>query len=139
LRSSFKNFDLVVLNNDHLILETGVFCAAHGQLTISPKFNLSLKNQLSGLPIMQTHVQGSGHLIISSPGPMQTLELNNDKFIATNGILARSNSLSYTKEPLINNTRLQENTKLAHVFRGTGKILFAPYCNQNVLLTSYIY
>lgn len=125
---SYHKFSLK--DGEELYLHPKVFTVCRDSISITPKINLSLKNFLSGVPILHMFVKGNGSVMILMPGPIQEQILNDEKFLAIgHEIAAYSPQLKVTRE-IIGKTWLSD-PKMARVFRGKGKIFFCPIPNKD--------
>lgn len=117
-------------NNEELYLNPKVFIACRDSIIIKPHLNISVKNFITGVPMKNLSVQGTGSVMVLMPGPVQECSLQDQKFVAIDKeIAAFSPTLEITRE-IVGKNWLSEQ-KNAQVYRGTGHIFFSPIPNKD--------
>lgn len=117
--------------NEELVLTTKAFIACRNSVTITPVISLSLKNFLSGMPIVKTVIKGTGSVMVLMPGPIVKHELKDDRFVAyESDIAAYSNQITVTRN-FAGKGWLDIAHKMVQVYSGTGTIYFSPNPNKD--------
>jgi len=134
LEHSFKNYHLIeMMANESYILDQGAYVASDATVDVSAHRNAALKAVFSGEGWFQTLVKGPGKVVFCSPGPVEAIELNNDKLVVDgNFAVARSSELDFkiakaTKGILGSFT---SGEGLVNTFSGTGKVFLSPVPNR---------
>lgn len=125
---SYHKFSLK--HDEELYINPNVFIACRDSIELIPHVNVSLKNFLSGVPMVNLRVKGNGSLMIVMPGPVQECVLDDEKFTAIGKeIAAYSTSVRRTRE-IVGKTWITE-PKMAQIFRGKGSVFFSPIPNKD--------
>jgi len=129
---------LDVLKEDHWILEPGVYWASEGSL----KLGLHREPMWSslwagdGFFSWKTTIQGHGEVAINTPGPVETVEVEDgDLKVQGRLVLGRTSGLKFSSRRSASFPRnLISGQKRLRVFSGTGKALvcWTPYWNQHM-------
>ena len=140
LKSSFFSFYEVVLEkNESLLVEKNTFWAGSPSLVIQPYISKPVADFFSGTPFARTEIIGPGNVILRSPGPVEMMNLVNDRLIVDGQVLAYSSTLKMTREKYgkISLSSMSQTDQTLNFYRGTGKIFFSPYPNPNVILSKF--
>lgn len=135
LEPTYKHILLLNLEewNGSIVLDDGLFLACESKLKQKAVMRSNVSSALAGNEgLFNLGIQGNGILCVESPVPKEELieiELQNDVVkIDGNMAIAWSGSLEFTVErsgkSLVGSAASGEG--LVNVFRGTGKVLFAP-------------
>lgn len=125
---SFYKFALK--EGEEMIINPYAFVACRESITVTPKINFSLRRFLTGIPMVDLSVKGNGNVMSLMSGPVQEIQLKNEKFLAIGvEIAAYSPLLNVTRE-LVGKNWLS-GPKMARIFRGTGSIFFTPIPNKD--------
>jgi uncharacterized protein (AIM24 family) len=116
------------------VLDKGAFLAADNEIEVGVFVNKGAGGILGGEGMFQTQVSGRGKVFYTSWGPVQRLELQNDRLTVDGSFaVARTASLSFqvTKatKGLIASARSGEG--LVNVIEGTGTVMLAPIANKH--------
>lgn len=141
LEPSLYTFFELVLQGDSYILDRGAYLASENSVTVDAKINKALTGLASGEGLVQTQVSGQGKVIVSAPGPVQVIDLVNDRLVVDGTFaVARSSSLNFRLErsskSLIGSVTSGEG--VVNVLEGTGRVYLAPVPNKFVMLQSMI-
>ena len=140
LQPSFGEFYILDLHNEEWILDRGAYFASDMAITIGSFTNAAVSAIFSGEKWFQTTVSGTGKVIITAAGPVQVLELKNDKLVVDGAFaVARTKGvdLKVTKATKGIFSTLISGEGILNTFSGTGKVLIAPVSNYiNTLVYS---
>ncbi|WP_321370117.1 AIM24 family protein [uncultured Draconibacterium sp.] len=132
LTPSFGEFTILELDNDEWILDRGAYYASELDIELGAFTNRAISAMFSGEKWFQTVVAGTGKVIISSAGPLEEVELVNDKLVVDgNFAVARTSGidLKVTKATRGIFSTVISGEGLVNTFSGTGKVLIAPVDN----------
>lgn len=140
LEPTYKHIILLNLEewNGSIVLDDGLFLACESKLQQKAVMRTNVSSAIAGNEgLFNLGIQGNGVLCIESPCPEEELieiELENDVLkIDGNMAIAWSGSLEFTVErsgkSLVGSAASGEG--LVNVYRGTGKVLFAPIDKLN--------
>ncbi|KUP20740.1 AIM24 family protein [Paenibacillus sp. DMB5] len=133
LETTYKYLWLIDVDNDHIVIDDGMFLACESSLevAVSPRKNLS-SAALGGEGLFNLSARGKGILALEAPIPSEeavVVELNNDVLkVDGNFALMWSNTLDFTVEKS-GKTKLGSAASgegLVNVYRGTGMVWLAP-------------
>lgn len=132
LQPSFGEFTILNLQNDEWILDQGAYYASEMDIEIGAYTNRAISAMFSGEKWFQTVVAGTGKVVISSAGPLEEIELMNDKLVVDGRFaVARTSGidLNVTKATRGIFSTVISGEGLVNTFTGTGKVLIAPVDN----------
>jgi len=132
LTPSFGEFTILELDNDEWILDRGAYYASEMSIELGAYTNRAVSAMFSGEKWFQTVVAGTGKVIITSSGPLEEIELVNDKLIVDGSFaVARTSGidLKVTKATRGIFSTVISGEGLVNTFSGTGKVLIAPVDN----------
>lgn len=131
LEPSFGNFHVLDVNGAEWILEDGAYWASESGIEVDIHREKALTAFKSGEGFMnfQTKIKGRGKAILNAQGPVQEMQLNNEKLVVDGKyVIARPASLSYTVQratkSLLGSATSGEG--LVSVYEGTGTVLISP-------------
>ncbi|ETT77076.1 MULTISPECIES: AIM24 family protein [Paenibacillus] len=142
LETTYKYLWLIDVDNDHIVIDDGMFLACETTLDISVAARKNISSAvLGGEGLFNLSARGKGILALEAPIPSEeavVVELQNDVLkVDGNFALMWSNSLDFTVEKS-GKTRLGSAASgegLVNVYRGTGMVWLAPLMNyRNSLL-----
>lgn len=136
LEPTTGEINLLELNGDSWVLDKGAFLAADDEVEVGVFVNKGAGGLIGGEGVFQTQVSGTGKVFYTSWGPVQRLELNDDRLTVDGSFaVARTATLSFkvTKatKGLIASARSGEG--LVNVIEGTGTVMLAPVANKYYL------
>jgi uncharacterized protein (AIM24 family) len=73
LEPSYAHFLIVEIDNDELVCDKGMFYASVGDLVVSSKLQKASAALFGGEGLFQTHIKGTGLVVLASPVPMEEL------------------------------------------------------------------
>ena len=129
---SFGEFTILDLHNDEWILDRGAYYASELEIEIGAYTNRAISAMFSGEKWFQTIVAGTGKVVINSAGPLEEIEMNNDKLVVDGAFaVARTSGidLKVTKATRGIFSTVISGEGLVNTFSGTGKVLIAPVDN----------
>lgn len=140
LTPSFGEFTILELQNDEWILDQGAYYASEMEVEIGAYTNRAISAMFSGEKWFQTVVAGTGKVVVTSAGPLEEIEMVNDKLIVDGRFaVARTSGieLKVTKATRGIFSTIISGEGLVNTFTGTGKVLIAPVDNYfNTLIHS---
>jgi uncharacterized protein (AIM24 family) len=121
--------DLSKKHNQQLVCNKNVFVASDTYVALLPQFNLSFQRLISSLPIKTYRLVGRGEAVLYSSGPLQQIELKNEKFSIYRGdLIAYSSSLTISQSVADDGLwGLSKSSKTIINLAGTGTI----YCTKH--------
>jgi len=140
LSPSLEDYYAINLNNEAYIIDKGAFCAADKDITIDIFINKPFTGFFSGEGVVQTLVKGTGTVIISVPGQVEAIDLNDDTLVADGAfIVARSKSLDFQTQQLTSSTfsTMTSGEGMVNVVKGTGTVFIAPVPNKNIIFKEH--
>ena len=132
LAPSFGDFTILDLENDEWILDQGAYYASEMGIELGAFTNRAISAMFSGEKWFQTVVAGTGKVVIISPGPLETIDLVNDKLVVDGTFaVARTSGveLKVAKAAKGLFSSYISGEGLVNTFTGTGKVLIAPVDN----------
>lgn len=132
LTPSFGEFTILELQNDEWILDQGAYYASGIEVEIGAYTNRAISAMFSGEKWFQTVVAGTGKVVINSSGPLEEIEMVNDKLVVDGRFaVARTSGidLKVTKATRGIFSTIISGEGLVNTFSGTGKVLIAPVDN----------
>lgn len=141
LQPSFGEFTILDLKNDEWILDRGAYYASEIDIEIGAYSNRAISGMFSGEKWFQTIVAGTGKVVITSAGPLEIIELTNDKLVVDGAFaVARTSGveLNVTKASKGIFSTLISGEGLVNTFSGSGKVLIAPVDNYFNTLISIV-
>lgn len=133
--SSFFVLDLV---NDSYVLDQGAYVASEAGIEVSARVNKALTGIVSGEGLVQTTVAGVGKVVVATPGPVEILDLVNDRLVVDGTFaVARSASLNFRVEKSTKSLlgSMTSGEGFVNVLEGTGRVYLAPVPNLYVMLS----
>ncbi|ASA24789.1 AIM24 family protein [Paenibacillus donghaensis] len=136
LETTYKYIWLIDVDNDHIVMEDGLFLACETTLDVAVAARKNLSSAaLGGEGLFSLSAKGKGILALEAPVPSEeaiVVDLQNDVLkVDGNFALMWSNSLDFTVEKS-GKTRMGSAASgegLVNVYRGTGMVWLAPLMN----------
>ena len=141
LEPSFGEFTILNLQNDEWILDQGAYYASDMEIEIGAFTNKAISALFSGEKWFQTVVAGTGKVIIVSAGPLEEIELNNEKLVVDGRFaVARTSGVELNVKKASKSifSSIISGEGLVNTFSGTGKVLIAPVENYFNTLISVV-
>ncbi|MFD2170500.1 AIM24 family protein [Tumebacillus lipolyticus] len=142
LETTYQYLWLIDVDNDHIVIEDGMFLACDTTLDISVTARKSLSSAaLGGEGLFNLSAKGRGILAVEAPIPSEEVvivELQNDVLkVDGNFAIMWSHSLDFTVEragkTLVGSAASGEG--LVNVYRGTGMVWLAPHMQSRPIPT----
>lgn len=136
LEPSFHGFMAIQLSGHHLILDRGAYVASDGEIEVTAIANKAGAALLSGEGLFQTSVKGTGTIIVQIPGPVEIIDLVNDRLVVDGSFaVARTDILSFTVEKSTKSMlgSMTSGEGLVNVIQGTGRVWLCPIPFKEVL------
>lgn len=131
LEPSLGGFHLLELAGEEWILESGAYLASDESIAVSAfreKAWTALKSG-EGFVDFQTKVSGRGKVVMAAQGPVQAIQLTNDKLVVDgNYVIARPSGMSYSVERAAKSLlgSMTSGEGFVRVYQGTGTLLMSP-------------
>ncbi|MEO7993397.1 MAG: AIM24 family protein [bacterium] len=136
----FGEYTILELQGHQWILDRGAYVCSDGQIKVSVIRNKLVAGLMGGEGLWQTSVEGHGHVVIMSGGPLEAIDLNNDELtVDGNFAVARIGNIEFSYEKASKGwlASAASGEGFVNKFRGTGRILLSPVPNvwHNVVHT----
>lgn len=129
LEPSYGEFTVLELQNETWILDKGAYYASEMSIDIDVMKNKAVAGLVSGEGMFQTKVSGTGKVVISSVGPLEKIELNNDKLVVDGSFaVARTGGVEFKVAKAAKGlfASAMSGEGLVNTFEGTGTVLLCP-------------
>jgi len=131
LEPTFGGYHVMDVAGKTWILEDGAYWASEQGVQVDA-FKESMLTALKsgeGFMDIQTKISGAGRVVIQSQGPVEPLQLTNDKLVVDGKyVLARESTLKYmvqrSTKSLLGSVTSGEG--VVRIYEGTGMVLMAP-------------
>ncbi|MBN1516504.1 AIM24 family protein [Candidatus Sumerlaeota bacterium] len=128
----FGEYHMLQLNGDAWILDKGAYVCSDGTVEIGAHRNKAIAGLLGGEGFFQTKAEGTGTCVIQAWGPIQTIDLQNQRLTVDGSFaVARQASLNFSvkraTKGLLGSAASGEG--LVNVIEGTGRVYIAPVPN----------
>jgi len=141
MEPSFGEFTILDLKGEEWILDKGSYFASEMGIEIGLFTNKSISGLFSGEGFFQTRVAGIGKVVIVSSGPLEEIELNNEKFVVDGPIAvarAAGINLSVAKATKGMFSSFTSGEGIVNTFTGSGKMYIAPVANRYITLSNHL-
>ncbi|MEM6675184.1 MAG: AIM24 family protein [Planctomycetota bacterium] len=132
LESSLGGYHVLELGGESWILERGAYWASEGSVELSFKRERFITSLFAGEgPIyLQTRVRGHGKVVLTTTGPVETIELDEGQRVAVDGktVIARTGSVRFKVRQTTKNFlgRFTAGEGRVRVYEGPGRVLLTP-------------
>ncbi len=138
---TFGEYTIMDLNGDAWVLDKGAYVCSDISVDVGIFTNKAVSGLISGEGFFQTKVEGSGKVVIQSPGPLETIDLNNER-LAVDGkfAVARQAHLNFNVQKAAKGllSSITSGEGLLNIIEGTGRVLLAPVPNLYVNLINEV-
>lgn len=141
LAPRFHEFASIPMRGERYVIERGAYWASDMGIEVDVHMNSMSAGMFSGDGFIQTAVQGTGTVIACSPGPLEIIDLKNDRLVLDGAYaVARSSSLSFTVRKSSRSlfSTVSSGQGLVQVLEGTGRVYLSPVPNHSVALQEVI-
>jgi uncharacterized protein (AIM24 family) len=141
LEPSFGEFTIMDLKNETWILDKGAYYASEMGIEVGLWTNKAISGLFSGEGFFQTQVSGTGKVIVVSNGPLEEINLVNDRLVVDGSFaVARTAGIEFTVNKATKGlfSSWTSGEGIVNTFTGTGKVLIAPAANRHVTMMIYL-
>lgn len=129
---TFGEYTIMDLNGEAWVLDKGAYVCSDISVDVGIFTNKAISGLMSGEGFFQTKVEGSGRVVIQSPGPLETIDLQNER-LAVDGrfAVARQAHLNFSVQKAAKGllSSLTSGEGFLNIIEGTGKVFLAPVPN----------
>lgn len=129
LEPSLGGFFTIEMRGETLVLDHGAYWASDASVEVSAQMNRLANTLFGGEGWWQTTARGAGTVVVATPGPVELIELSNDR-LSVDGTfaVARDASLSYRVDKATRSLfgSAFSGEGLVSTFEGTGRVWLAP-------------
>lgn len=137
----FGEYTILNLQNEEWILDKAAYVCSDMTVEVGSFRNKAIAGFMSGEGFFQTKASGTGKLVIQSPGPLEIIDLVNDRLVVDgNFAVAREARLQFSVKRAAKSLlgSMTSGEGLVNVIEGTGRVYLAPVSNLHVNLVNYI-
>lgn len=137
----FGEYMMLDLTKEAWVLDRGAFVCADGGVEVGSFRNKAVSALISGEGWFQTKVEGTGRVVLQAPGPLQALDLKDDRLTVDGSFaVARQAHLSFTVQKATKSLlgAAASGEGIVNVIEGTGRVYLAPVPNLYVSLMAQI-
>lgn len=141
LEPRFHEFVQIELKNNKVVLERGAYWASEMGVEVDVFANSISAGLFSGEGFLQTAVTGTGIVIASSPGPIEIVDLKNERLVLDGAYaVARSAGLGYSVQKSTRSLfgTVSSGEGLVQVVEGTGRVYLSAIPNHSIALQQLI-
>jgi uncharacterized protein (AIM24 family) len=133
----FGEHMILELNNEAWVLDRGAYVCSDNSVEVGAFRNKAMSALMSGEGWFQTKVEGKGKVVLQAQGPVQAIDLRDDKLVVDGSFaVARQAQLDFSVQRatkgLLGSAASGEG--LVNVIQGTGRVYIAPIPNAHVAL-----
>ena len=136
---TFGEYTILDFDDEAWVLDKGAYVCSDIAIDVGVYTNKAIAGLISGEGFFQTKVEGTGRVIIQSPGPLETIELQNER-LAVDGkfAVARQAHLNFSVQKAAKGllSSLTSGEGLLNIIEGTGRVLLSPVPNLYANLLS---
>lgn len=141
LAPRFHEFVEIDLKGNKVVLEKGAYWASDMGVDVDVHVNNISSGLFSGEGFIQTAVSGTGWVIASSPGPIEVINLQNERLVLDGAYaVARSAGLGYSVQRSSRSlfATASSGEGFVQVIEGTGRVYLSSIPNHSVALQQVI-
>ena len=141
LEPSYGEYTIFDVGNQEWLINYGRYYASELSVVLGIRKNNIGAGILSGHGLYQTTVSGQGKVILESDGPLEKIELNNEKLVVDgNFAIIWSASLEFKVEKATKGLLASalSGEGLVNTYSGTGVVYLCPAANKLKYLTNKI-
>ncbi|MBC8355823.1 MAG: AIM24 family protein [Planctomycetes bacterium] len=136
---TFGEYTMMDLNGEAWVLDKGAYVCSDIAIDVGVYANKAISGLLSGEGFFQTKVEGSGRVVIQSLGPLETIDLQNER-LAVDGkfAVARQAHLNFSVQKATKGllSSMTSGEGFLNIIEGTGRVLISPVPNLYANLLS---
>ncbi|MFT7639846.1 MAG: hypothetical protein ACI9G1_001584 [Pirellulaceae bacterium] len=136
---AFGEYTTMPLEGGAWVLDKGAYVCSDIGIEIGVYRNKAIAGLLSGEGFFQTKVEGTGNLVIYSQGPLEAIDLSNDRLVVDGSFaVARQASLNFAVQKATKGlfSSMTSGEGFVNVIEGTGRVLLSPVPNIYVNLVN---
>ncbi|MBM3845422.1 MAG: AIM24 family protein [Verrucomicrobia bacterium] len=131
LEPSLGGFHVFEVGNSEWILEDGAYWASESTVTVDIHREKALTAFKSGEGFLdfQTKLGGSGKVVLNAQGPVEVVQLQNDKLVVDGRyVVARQSCIQYSVQRAAKSLlgSVTSGEGLVRIYEGSGTLLMAP-------------
>lgn len=137
----FGEYMMLDMQNEEWVLDRGAYVCSDASVEIGVFRNKAITGLVGGEGLWQTLVKGSGKVVMQAPGPLQAIDLNNDRLVVDGRFaVARQAHLNYAVQRASKSLfgSMTSGEGLVNVIEGSGRVYLAPVPNIYVSLIDNI-
>jgi uncharacterized protein (AIM24 family) len=141
LEPSLSGYHILELDGNEWILDSGAYWASDGSVEVGIERNKMISGLMGGEGLFQTKVKGRGKVVMVAQGPVEVVQLRNDRLVVDgNFAIARTSTLHYRVEKATKSLlgSMTSGEFLVNTFEGTGTVLLAPVPYWQVMMLRQI-
>jgi uncharacterized protein (AIM24 family) len=141
LAPRFHEFVEIHLTGNKVVLEKGAYWASDMGVQVDAFVNNISAGLLSGEGFIQTAVTGTGTVIACSPGPIEIVDLQNERLVLDGAYaVARSSGLAYSVQKSSRSlfSTVSSGEGFVQVIEGTGRVYLSSVPNHSIALQEVI-
>ena len=141
LSPRFHEFVEIDLKGNKVVLEKGAYWASDMGVEVDAFVNNMSAGLFSGEGFIQTAVSGTGVVIACSPGPIEVVDLRDERLVLDGAYaVARSSGLSYSVQKSSRSlfATAASGEGFVQVIEGTGRVYLSSVPNHSVALQEVI-
>jgi len=141
LAPRFHEFVEIELTGNKVVLERGAYWASGMDIEVDAFINNMSAGLFSGEGFIQTAVSGTGTVIACSPGPVEIVDLRNERLVLDGAYaVARSSGLGYSMQKSSRSLfgTMTSGEGFVQVIEGTGRVYLSSIPNHTVALEEVI-
>lgn len=132
LEPSYGEFTILDLKDEEWIIDKGAYFASDIDIEVGMFTNTAISGLFSGEKWFQTAVAGTGKVVITSGGPLETIQLKNETLTVDGSFaVARSSGVELKVKKAAKGifSSMVSGEGLVNTFTGNGTVLLAPVSN----------
>jgi uncharacterized protein (AIM24 family) len=141
LAPRFHEFVSIDLNGGKVVLERGAYWASDMGVEVDMFTNNLAAGMFSGDGFIQTAVHGTGTVIACSPGPIEIVDLKNERLVIDGAYaVARSAGLGFSMQKSSRSlfATASSGEGFVQVIEGTGRVYLSAVPNHSIALQELI-
>lgn len=128
----FGEYTVLELGGEAWVLDRGAYVCSDVTIEVGAFRNKAISGLVGGEGFFQTKVEGAGKVVVQSPGPMEAVDLTNERLTVDGSFaIARQAHLDYRVRKATKGVlgSMTSGEGLVNVIEGTGRVFIAPVPN----------